>query len=117
MPACFLRLASWAHTSGRYRKGDGKTGHFARAWSKNSSNVQHRVQSKSLGRHSLIQRSPGYVTADQNTSWHTTLSTPNGAIISHLPELGQNHAVAPEPSIRLSTLSAKMRKHSIAASW
>src|SRR6478752_3002458 len=74
-------------------------------------------KSKLLGRHSLIQRSPGYVTADQNTSWHTTLSTPNGTIISHVPELSQNHAVAPEPSIRLSRLSAKMRKHSIAASW
>src|SRR5260370_15789108 len=52
-----------------------------------------------LGRHSLIQRSPGYVTADQNTSWHTTLSTPNGTIISHVPELSQNQAFAPEPSI------------------
>jgi transposase len=74
-------------------------------------------KSKLLGRHALIQRSPGYVTADQNTSWHTTVSTPNGTIISHVPELSQNHAVAPEPSIRLSRLSAKMRKHSIAASW
>src|SRR6266478_1662422 len=74
-------------------------------------------KSKLLGRHALIQRSPGYVTADQNTSWHTTLSTPNGTIISHMPELSQNHADAPEPSIRLSRLSAKMRKHSIAASW
>jgi len=63
------------------------------------------------------QRSLGHVTADQNTSWHTTLRTPNATIISHLPELSQNHAVAPEPSIRLTTLSAKMRKHSIAASW
>jgi hypothetical protein len=64
--------------------------------------------SKLLGRYSLIQRSPGHVTADQNTTWHTTLRTPDGTIISHVPELSQNHAVAPEPSIRLSRLSAKI---------
>src|SRR5215813_4197734 len=79
------------------------------------SHLRYRVQRRNYWAATL--RAPGHITADQNTSWHTTLSTPNGAIISHLPELGQNHAVAPEPSIRLSTLSAKMRKHSIAASW
>ena len=36
---------------------------------------------------------------------------------SHRPELTQNHIVGPDPSIRLSTLSAKMTKHISAASW
>jgi hypothetical protein len=69
------------------------------------------------GRYSLIQRSPGHVTADQNASFHTTLMTPNARIISHVPELNQNHAVTPEPSIHLSRLSAKRRKHSSVASY
>jgi len=52
---------------------------------------------------------------DQNTRWHSTLRTPDTNISSHLPELTQNHTESPGPSIRLSKLSGKMRKHSIAA--
>jgi hypothetical protein len=46
-----------------------------------------------------------------------TLRIPNTKISSHRPELTQNHVVAPDPSIRLSTLSAKMTEHTSAASW
>ena len=76
-------------------------------WSKNSSNPSYSARRSTLmefraGRYSLIRRSLGRITADQNTSWYTTLRTPNTTSSSHLPELSQNHAVAPEPSIRLS---------------
>jgi hypothetical protein len=64
-----------------------------------------------LGRHSLIQRSPGYVTADQNTSWHTTLSTPNGTIISHVPELRLQHTTLATARLRFPFLAAKIWRH------
>ena len=48
--------------------------------------------------------------SDQNRSCKTTLSIPNTMISSHCPELTQNHIVFSDPSIRLSTLSAKMTK-------
>src|SRR5215471_15758957 len=86
-------------------------------WSKKTVASPVSCSVEIIGPYSLIQRSPGYVTAEQNTSWHTMLKRPNAAIISHPPELSQTHVVAPEPSIRLSRLSAKIRKHSIAASW
>jgi hypothetical protein len=42
--------------------------------------------------------------------------TPDTRISSHLPALTANHIISSCPSIRLRTLSAKIRKHSIAAS-
>ena len=64
-----------------------------------------------------VRRLPVSTIRDQNRSWHTTLRTPNTKISSHLPDLSHNHIVSPGPSIRPSRLSAKIRKHSIAASW
>src|SRR5215831_12034143 len=64
-----------------------------------------------------IRRLRRPTTSDQNRSCKTTLSIPNTMISSHRPELTQNHIVSPDPSIRLSTLSAKMTKHTSAASW
>src|SRR5262249_51728869 len=65
----------------------------------------------------MIRRIPLPTTPNQNRSCKTTLSIPNTMISSHRPELTQNHIVSPDPSIRLSTLSAKITKHTSAASW
>jgi Sigma-70 region 2 len=64
-----------------------------------------------------VRRLPVSTIPYQNRSWHTTLRTPDTKISSHLPDLSHNHMVSPGPSIRPSRLSAKIRKHSIAASW
>src|SRR5262245_24189176 len=61
-----------------------------------------------------IRRLRRPTTSDQNKSCNTTLSIPNTMISSHRPQLTQNHIVSPDPSIRLSTLSAKMTKHTSA---
>jgi hypothetical protein len=72
-----------AHETIRPRRSERKWVVLLAVRSKNPSNVQHRCSAlKLLGRYSLNQRSPGHVTADQNTTWHTTLRTPNGTIIS-----------------------------------
>ena len=63
-----------------------------------------------------IRRLRRHTTSDQNRSCKTTLSIPNTKVSSHRPEFTQNHIVSPDPSIRLSTLSAKMTKHTSAAS-
>jgi hypothetical protein len=60
-------------------------------------------------RHLPVRKIP-----DRNRSWHTTLRVPDTKISSHLPDLSHNHMVG--PSIRPSRLSAKTKKHNIAAS-
>jgi hypothetical protein len=54
------------------------------------------------------------VRSQTGASWHTTLGVPDTKISSHLPDLSHNHMVG--PSIRPSRLSAKTKKHNIAAS-
>src|SRR2546422_812723 len=94
-------------------------------WSKNSSNPSCPARCSTVteflsgaGCYSpRLRRLPVSTIPDQNRSWHTTLRTPDTKISSHLPDLSHNHMVSPGPSIRPSRLSAKIRKHSIAASW
>jgi hypothetical protein len=63
-----------------------------------------------------VRRVPGSTTSDQNRSCISTLSVPETTISSHRPELTHN-IFSPDPSIRLSKLSANTTKHTSAAIW
>ena len=63
-----------------------------------------------------VRRVPGSTTSDQNRSYISALSVPETTISSHRPELTHN-IFSPDPSIRLSKLSANTTKHTSAAIW
>jgi len=63
-----------------------------------------------------VRRVPGSTTSDQNRSCISALSVPETTISSHRPELTHN-IFSPDPSIRLSKLSANTTKHTSAAIW